>query len=372
MKIKFNNLYLQNNHFLKSFIFSLKKKIKNSNFIGGYEIDLLERNFRKIFNSKYCVSVANGTDALIISLKCLGVGHGDEVIVPNHTWVSTAGSVIAVGATPVFVDTDEYFTINTNQIEKKISKKTKAIIPVHLYGQSCEMKKILQISKRFNLKIIEDCAQAHLTKYDKKIVGNFGDVGTFSFFPGKNLGAFGDAGIIICNKKDIFDKIRKFKNHGSIQKNEHKTFGINSRLDVIQALILNKKIHHLKRYNFRRRKVVAIYREQLKDNNFIELPKIRNLSEHTYHQFVIIIKNKIYRDLLKKFLKSRDVETSIHYPKMITNLKPYKIYKGKDKFKISATYEKKILSLPIHPFMSKKETLYVSKLINFFFDKINK
>ena len=372
MKIKFNNLYLQNRLFFNSFISSLKKKIKHSSFIGGYQVDLLEENFKKAFNSKYCVSVANGTDALIISLKCLGIGYGDEIIVPNHTWVSTAGAVIAIGATPVFVDTDEYFTINTNQIEKKISKKTKAIIPVHLYGQPCNMKKILQISKKFKLKIIEDCAQAHLTKYNKKTVGNFGDVGTFSFFPGKNLGAFGDAGIIICNRKGIFDKIKKYKNHGAIKKNEHKTFGVNSRLDTIQALILNKKIPFLKKFNYRRKKVVEIYRSQLKKNNFIELPKIRNLAEHTYHQFVIQIKNKNYRNLLIKYLRLKGIETSIHYPKMITNLEPYKIYRCGDKFENSSIYEKKILSLPIHPFMSKKEILYVSESINLFFDKIKK
>ena len=237
MRVRFNNLYLQNKIVYNDYIKSLKKTIKESSFINGKEILLFEENFKKLTRSKFCVSVANGTDALIISLKCLGIKYGDEVILPAHTWVSTAGSIIAVGAKPVFVDTDDFFTINSDKIEKKINKKTKAIIPVHLYGQPCDLKKIIKIAKKYNLKIVEDCAQAHLTKYNKKIVGNFGDVGTFSFFPGKNMGAMGDAGAIICNNKKLFDKISRYRNHGSLKKHDHLTFGINSRLDTFQASI---------------------------------------------------------------------------------------------------------------------------------------
>ena len=197
------------------------------------------KKIAKITNSKYCITVANGTDALIISLKSFDIKQGDEVITAAHTWVSTAGAIIAVGAKPVFVDSDEFYTIDVKKIEKKITKKTKAIIPVHLYGQSCEMDKLMKIANKYKLKVIEDCAQAHLSKYKGKILGNYGDVGTFSFFPGKNLGSIGDAGAIICSKKKIYDFIIKYKNHGSL-KNNHKIFWLNSRMDNIHFILLKK------------------------------------------------------------------------------------------------------------------------------------
>lgn len=367
MRIKFNNLYLQNKIFYGPYFKSLKKIFKNSNFIGGSEVSLFEKKFQKLFKSKYCVSVANGTDALIISLKCLNIKPGDEVILPAHTWVSTAGAVVAVGAIPVFVDTDEYFTIDINKIEKKITNKTKAIIPVHLYGQSCDMKKILFIKKKYKLKIIEDCAQAHLTKYQNKIVGNFGDVGTFSFFPGKNMGALGDAGAIICNNKNLYNRIKKYKNHGSLKKNHHETFGINSRLDNIQASILNKKIMKLEHFNKRRNQISKIYLNLLGANKHVELPSSRENCYHSYHQFVIKVKKN--RAKLINFLSKKKIETGIHYPKMLINLKPYKKFKKKKEFSNCLEYEDKIISLPMHPFLSKKEIKYICDTINYFFKK---
>ena len=292
MKVKFNNLYLQNKIFFKESKKIFYNAIVSSKFIGGKEIPGFERNFSKIVNSKYCVSVANGTDALIISLKCLGIGYGDEVITSAHTWVSTAGAIVAVGAKPVFVDTDKFFCIDADKVEKKISKKTKAIIPVHLYGQSCNMDKLISVAKKYNLKIIEDCAQAHLSKYKNKILGSIGDVGTFSFFPAKNLGSIGDAGAIVCNKKKIYESIKRYRNHGSIKKNEHKTFGINSRMDNIHALFLNKKLKFLKKFNYKRKNLSKLYQKKLHDNTDIELPVIRKDSEHTYHQYVIKVKKK--------------------------------------------------------------------------------
>lgn len=371
MKVKFNDLYLQNKVFFNEFNLSFKDALKKSKFIGGPEVDLFEKNFKKIFKAKYSISVANGTDALIISLKCLGISYGDEVIVPTHTWVSTAGAVVAVGAIPIFVDTDDYFTIDVKKIEKKISKNTKAIIPVHLYGQPCDMEKILKIAKKFKLKIIEDCAQAHLTKYKDKIVGNFGDIGTFSFFPGKNLGALGDAGMIITNKKDIFNRIRQYKNHGSIKKNDHQTFGVNSRLDSIQAQVLNKKIKNLNILNEKRKKIAKSYYKELKKNKFIELPNIREFADHTFHQFVIKVKKNKYRFPLIKFLKSKGVETSIHYPKMLNNLRPYKVFGVNNDYESSQNNEAKIISLPIHPFLKKEEIKYVINSINSFFSRVN-
>lgn len=365
MKVQQNNLFKQNKIFYKNFIYSFKKAIKDSNFIGGEEITKFETNFKRLFESKYCVSVANGTDALIIALRCLEVKNGDEVILPTHSWVSTAGAIIAVGAKPVFVDTDEYFTINVNKIEASITNKTKVIIPVHLYGQACKMSKILEIAKKYKLKIIEDCAQAHLTKYKGKIVGNFGDVGTFSFFPGKNMGALGDAGAIICRSKILFESIKKYKNHGGLKKNEHEMFGINSRLDAVQAKILNQKMVKLKNFNSKRIKNSQIYYKLLAKNKFLDLPLVRKNCAHTFHQFVIKIKKNRYK--LIKFLSNKGIQTTIHYPKLLINLKPYEIFKKKENFEYSLSYEKKIISLPMHPFLTKKEIEYVCKNINLFF-----
>ncbi len=365
MKVKFNNLYLQNKIFFKESKKIFHDAILNSKFIGGKEIAIFEKNFSKIVNSKYCVSVANGTDALIISLKCLGISHGDEVITSAHTWVSTAGAIVAVGAKPVFVDTDKFFCIDVDKVEKKISKKTKAIIPVHLYGQSCNMDKLIRIAKKYNLKIIEDCAQAHLSKYKNKTVGSIGDVGTFSFFPAKNLGSIGDAGAIVCNKKKIYELIKRYRNHGSIKKNEHETFGINSRMDNIHALFLNKKLKFLKRFNLKRIYLTKLYQKKLHNNKDIELPVIRKNSVHTYHQYVIKVKRN--RKGLINYLKNKNIETSIHYPKMVISLRPYRKNINMKEFKNCLNDEKSILSLPIHPFLTEKEISYVCKNINSFF-----
>ena len=365
MKVKFNNLFLQNKPILNQTRKILNYSIKNSKFIGGKEILVFEKKFAKLTNSKYCITVANGTDALIISLKSLNIKQGDEVITTAHTWVSTAGAIIAVGATPVFVDTDEFYTINVKKIEKKITKKTKAIIPVHLYGQSCEMDKLMRIANKYNLKVIEDCAQAHLSKYKGKILGNFGDTGTFSFFPGKNLGSIGDAGAIICNKKQIYDFIIKYKNHGSLKKNNHKIFGLNSRMDNIHASFLTQKMKYLNNFNSKREKIAKKYNANLSRNKFISLPMKRKNSYHSYHQYVIKVNKS--RNKLIDFLKKKKIDTSIHYPKMIINLLPYKKFARKRDFKNCIKDEREILSLPMHPFLTNKEIDYICKNINNFF-----
>ena len=291
MNIKFNDLLKQNKTIYKKSLKIFKNVIDKSHFIGGQGLINFETKFKEKTKSNFCVGVGNGTDGLIISLKCLGIGKGDEVITTAHSWVATAGAIIACGAKPVFVDVDEYFCINPTLIEKKINKKTKAIIPVHLYGQACEIDKIMKIAKKYRLKVIEDCAQAHLTKYNEKIVGNFGDVGVFSFFPGKNLGAFGDAGAIICKDRKLYLKIKKFSNHGSLKKNEHDTFGVNSRLDQLQALILTEKLKYLEIFNKKRNYLAKKYFSYLKKNTLIELPNVRKNTYNTYHQFVIKVYN---------------------------------------------------------------------------------
>ena len=366
MNIKFNDLLQQNKVIYHKSQKIFKNILDNSRFIGGEGLYRFETNFKKKVNSSFCTGLGNGTDGLIISLKCLGIGKGDEVITTAHSWVATAGAIIACGAKPVFVDVDDYFCIDPLQIKKKINRKTKAIIPVHLYGQACEIDKIINIAKKNNLKVIEDCAQSHLTKFKNKIVGSFGDIGVFSFFPGKNLGAFGDAGAVVTNNKNLHLKIKKFANHGSLKKNVHETFGVNSRLDELQALILNEKLNFLEIYNKKRFDVALKYFKLIKRNNLFELPKIREKTVHTFHQYVIKIKKNKRKQLIE-FLKKRKIPTGLHYPKMIINLKPYKKFNiNKKDFVKSLENEGQILSLPIHPFLKDKEIKHISDAINLF------
>ena len=351
----------------KRIIFSIDKSLKSGKLFFGNEVLKFEKEFLKKNKSRYGLSVASGTDAIYLSLKALNIGKNDEVITVANTAIPTVSAIVNTGASVKFVDIKDDYLMDPEKIEKIITKKTKAIIPVHLYGQSCDMDKIIKIAKKNNLKIIEDCAQAHLSKYKNKYLGNFGDVGTFSFFPAKNLGSIGDAGAIVCKKKNLYQLLKRYKNHGSIKKNIHETLGINSRMDSIHAAFLNKKIKYLKKFNSRRNKIAKIYYSKLKDNKNIELPHLRIKSKHTFHQYVIKVKKN--RDRLIQYLTKKNIEVGIHYPKMVINLKPYKKNINKKEFKNCLKYENLILSLPIHPFLTYKEIFFICKNINNFFKK---
>jgi dTDP-4-amino-4,6-dideoxygalactose transaminase len=346
----------------KSDIKSAINNVLNSNvYIGGKIIDKFELNFSKLIKSKYSISCKSGTDAIFLALKACGVKDNDEVIVPSHTAVATATAVKMLKAKPVFADIDEYFTIDINHIKKLYNKKTKAIIAVHLYGQSCDIQNIVKFAKKKNIKVIEDCAQAIGTYYKYKHVGTFGDCGCFSFYPTKNLGAIGDGGCVVTNSVKINDYIKTFKNYGW-KDQDIIISGVNSRLDTLQASILNVKLKNLKANNLKRNIIAKNYMRELCELN-LELPKLRKKSVHSFHLFVILVKN---RQKFLKFLRLNNIIAGIHYLKPI-----HKLNNFKSNYEISETDRicKYIVSLPIYPELSKDDQIYIIKIIKKFFKK---
>jgi dTDP-4-amino-4,6-dideoxygalactose transaminase len=310
------------------------------------------------------VGVGNGLDALMLSLKALGIRDGDEVIVPSNTYIATALAVTYVGATPVFVEPDiRTFNINPSLIEDNITEKTKAIMPVHLYGQPCDMDSIMDIAKKHNLYVVEDCAQAHGAVYKGKKVGSFGDMAGFSFYPGKNLGALGDAGAVVTNDKDLADKVRALGNYGSDYKYHHIYKGNNSRLDELQAAFLSAKLPHLNRMNGERCRIAESYLKEIK-NSEIVLPYVMEDTEPVWHIFGIRCDR---RDELEKFLNDRGIGTNKHYPIPIHLQKCYKdmgFVKGD--FPVAEEISATELSLPMYYGMTDEQVRYVIDNINEF------
>ena len=366
MKIPFVDLKAQYNSLKTEIDNSIQDVINESAFIKGKYVEKFEKEYAKAYGVKHCISCANGTDAIYISLKALGIGPGDEVITVANTWISTAETISQTGAKPVFVDIEpDYYTIDANKIEEKITAKTKAIIPVHLYGQSANMDKIKLICEKNNLFLIEDCAQAHFSEWKKQRVGTFGIAGTFSFFPGKNLGAYGDAGAIITNDDKFAEYVRMFSNHGQLKKNTHFIEGINSRMDGLQAAILSVKLPYLEEWSEKRKKCAEIYNQLFFDIDKVVTPKINVNVKHVFHLYVIRVDN---RDELKKYLNDNGISTGIHYPNPLPFINPYKGLKYKtDDFPVSYNYKDHILSLPIYPELDNKSIEFiVSKIYSFY------
>jgi len=360
MKIKFTDLYklILNK---KQIISKLNYLIKNSNFIGGNEVKSFEKNFSRYAGAKYCISVGNGTDALEIAIKSLNLKKGSEIIIPTNTWISTAEAVVNNGLKLVFCDINlKDYSLCLNDLKKKLTSKTKAIIAVHLYGNPTNIPQIKKIIKKKNIKLIEDCAQAHGSKINKKHVGTFGDIGTFSFFPGKNLGAFGDGGAIITNSKKISEYCFRDRNHGALKKYDHHFSGRNSRLDSIQAAVLNIKLKNYNNVVKKRNYLAKIYFQNLKEIKEIDLFKLEKKNKSVFHQFVIKT-NK--RNELKKYLSKHKIETMIHYPYMLNELKCF----PNSKIINARNLGDKILSLPISEEHTKIEIDYISKIIKQFF-----
>ncbi len=360
-KIKFTNLYKlipEKKKILKKIDIIIKK----SQFIGGDIISSFEKKFSKFVNSKYTVSVGNGTDALEISVASLELKKGSEVIVPVNTWISTAEAVTNNGLKLVFCDINlDNYSLCLKDLKKKINSKTRAIIPVHLYGIPSDMIGLKKICKNKNIKIIEDCAQAHGTRINKKHVGTFGDIGTFSFFPGKNLGGFGDGGAIVTNSKKIYEKCLRYRNHGALKKYDHNFSGRNSRLDCIQAAVLEIKLRSYPNVVKKRNQLANIYFKELSKIKKLDLIKKRKKNIYSFHQFVIRLKN---RDKLIKFLKKSNIDTMIHYPYMLNELKFFPSGKNlNNSYKLG----KKILSLPISEEHKPSEIYFVSRKIQSFF-----
>lgn len=364
MKIKFNNLYSINQKYINKYIKILKQHILDSQFIGGKSVSKFEDKFKNLINIKYCISCANGTDALIISLKSLNLKKGDEVLVPTKSWISTSEAVTAVGAKIIFCDTEKNTNnICINQIKSKITKKTKAIIVVHLFGLPANMKEIIKIAKLKNLYVIEDCAQAHLAKINNKYVGTFGDIASFSFFPTKNLGSLGDAGCMVTNNRKLAEKARLYANHGG--KGKHLIEGVNSRLDSLQAAFLIEKIKYLNKDTNKRINLSKIYHKYLKDIKEIKLPEIKKGYKHVYHLFVV---QANLRDNLRSYLTSKDIQTSIHYPKLLFEFPAYNYMKLKPKnYPISNKEKNNAITLPFYPEMKYTDVKYVCSKIKEFY-----
>jgi dTDP-4-amino-4,6-dideoxygalactose transaminase len=365
-KISFVDLHAQYLSIKNDVDESIQDVIENSYFVRGPYVDRFEAAFSELISSTYCISCANGTDSLYIAMRGLGIKLGDEVIAPAHSWISTTETISQAGGRVVFCDTGEDdFLINVREIESKITPRTVGIIPVHLYGQPAEMDEIMKIAKRYGLWVIEDCAQAHLAKYKGRIVGSIGDVASFSFYPGKNLGAMGDAGAILTNNAELANWMTMFARHGGLKKGDHLIEGINSRMDGIQAAILLAKLKYIVGWTARRREIAVRYSMQLDDITGIQTPRTNEDVEHVWHLYVIKADR---RDLLKAYLDSNGVMTVINYPVALPYLPAYK-YLGHsiNDFPNALSNQSQILSLPIFPELSDEQVDWICELIRIFY-----
>lgn len=364
MKIPFVSFRPMEHELDKEIREAFERVYARSWYIEGIEDDTFEKAFASYCCTKYGVGVGNGLDALMLALKALGIKDGDEVIVPSNTYIATALAVTYVGATPVFVEPDiRTFNINPNLIEAAITKKTKAIMPVHLYGQACDMDSIISVAKKYKLYIVEDCAQAHGATYKSKRIGSFGDVAGFSFYPGKNLGALGDAGAIVTNRKEVAEKVRALGNYGSDYKYHHIYQGNNSRLDELQAAFLLTKLPYLDKMNDERRRVASRYLNEITNPEVI-LPVVDENCVPVWHIFGVRCKR---RNELEVYLNGKGIGTNKHYPIPIHLQKCYQdLGFRKGDFPISEEISMTQLSIPIYYGMTDNEVQYVIDVINEF------
>jgi len=349
--------------------------ISQSAFIGGPFLKSFEGEFAKFCGVKHCIGVGNGTDALFIALKTLGIGSGDEVITAANSFIATSEAITMTGTKVVFVDIDpKTYNIDPNKLEDCVRTRNsqpgtrnrlKAVIPVHLFGQPADMDPIMEIAKKYNLKVVEDCAQAHGAEYKGRVVGTFGDMACFSFYPGKNLGAYGDGGAIITNNDELALKARMYANHGRVEKYNHDIEGVNSRLDSLQAAILEVKLRHLPEWNEKRRQNALLYNKYLQGTPLVTPGELNNVKP-VYHLYVVRTPNGT-REKLQDFLKSKGVSTGIHYPIALPNLRAYAYLSHKESdFPESTKASQEIVSLPMFPELQETEIKYISEAINAF------
>ena len=349
-KTKIVDLKIQYSFIKDEIEIAVKSVLSSGSYILGENVKSFEDELAKYIGCRYLISCGNGTDAIVLALKALDIGNSDEVITVSHSYFATSEAIALVGAKPVFVDINESdFCIDISKIEKLISNKTKAIIPVHLYGQPCEIDSVIAIAKKHNLYVIEDCAQAIGARFNKKHVGTFGDIGTLSFFPTKNLGAFGDAGAVIANNDEVAEKIRKLRAHGSSKRYIHDYIGLNSRLDEIQAAVLRVKLKYIEEWNQKRKNAADFYSKVLDKVQSLILPKTKPNCNHVFHQYTVRVKeNK--RDYLCEKLNELGIESIIYYPVPIHMQKAFD-YLGCKEGMLPVTEKicDEILSLPIYP-----------------------
>ncbi len=332
-------------------------------YIMGKELEEFEARFAEYVGTKYCLGVGNGLDALTLACRTLGLGKGDEVLVQGNTYIASVMGITINGATPVFVEPNEYYELDETLLEEKLTEKTKAVMVVHLYGQSNNMTAITEFCKKHSLKLIEDCAQSHGSVHAGKMTGSFGDISCFSFYPSKNLGAFGDAGAIVTDNKEYYDKIKMLRNYGSSKRYYFDEVGMNSRLDEMQAALLSVRLKYMNELTEEKKKIASKYYEGI-NNPKIELPKVREGEDHIYHQYVIYCED---RDGLIDFLKENGISTIIHYPIPPHLSEAYRClgYKEGD-LPITERMAKHVLSIPMYNGMTDEEIEKVIEVINRF------
>jgi len=334
--------------------------LKNGFFILGEEVRKFEEEFSNYLGTKYGVSVNSGSDALFLAIRSLGIGIGDEVITVSHTFISSVDAIVRNGAKPVFVDIQyDTYCMDVSEIEKKVTKKTKAILVVHLYGNPADMDPIYKLAEKLDIFLIEDACQAHGAEYKGIKVGGIGDIGCFSFYPTKNLGAYGDGGMIVTDDSELAERLKQLRNYGQPKKYYHNFIGFNSRLDELQASILRVKLRYLDDWNERRKKIAEIYNKHLQNSNLI-LPVEKKYSKYVYHLYVIRSRN---RDFLKNELFKRGIQTQINYPIPVHKQKAYLNSFRKVKLPVTEEICSEILSLPLHPFLKDHEVIYIAEMI---------
>ena len=364
-RVPFVDLYAQYLTIQPEIDEAIASVIRESAYVRGRQVEAFERGWAELLGVKHCVSCANGTDALYIAMRGLGLKPGDEVITTAHSWISTSETITQAGGRVVFGDTDDTFTIDPTRIEARITDRTVGIIPVHLYGQPADMDPIMAIARKRGLWVIEDCAQAHLARYRGQLVGTFGQAATFSFYPGKNLGAYGDAGCVVTHDAALADWMSLFARHGG--KGDHVMEGINSRLDGMQAAVLNVKMRHLERWNQLRREAAGRYDALLRDLPGVVTPGVVPDREHVYHLYVIRTDR---REGLRAHLKAAGIDTVINYPKALPFYPAY-AYLGHrpEDFPVAHANQSRILSLPIYPEIGADRVARVAECIREFMAK---
>lgn len=346
---------------------AMRNVVESSDFILGRDVREFEREFGEFLGIKHCIGVASGTDALLMVLKSLNIGPGDEVIVPAHTFVATAFAVSLAGARPVFADVKEDdYTIDPEQVETLISTRTRAVIPVHIYGHVADMERLLDTGLRNGLSVIEDACQAHGARFKGQRAGSFGVASAFSFYPGKNLGCFGDGGLVASNNLEIARSVQLLRNYGQIEKYHHELIGQNSRLDTLQAAVLRVKLRRLENWNDQRRRIADLYREALSEVP-VALPRCLPTVEHVYHLFVI---RSPKRSALLSHLHSQGISGGVHYPVPLHLQKPYqKLGYKAGQLPVSERVCSEVLSLPIYPEMTESQVLAVAEAVKDFFSR---
>lgn len=366
MNVPFVDLYAQYESIKPGIDTAIHNVIKETAFIGGKYVKAFEDEFAALYGAKHVISCANGTDSLYIIMKMLGIGEGDEVITVANSWISSSETITQTGARPVFVDIDaDYYSMDMALLEKAITTNTKAVVAVHLQGQMCDMAPLQAICKKANIALIEDCAQSHFSESGGVRAGLSGIAGSFSFYPGKNLGAYGDAGCIITNDSALAEKCTMFARHGALKKHQHQIEGINSRLDGLQAAVLSAKLPHILKWTAARQANARLYDKYLAGIPQVVIPKVRPGTQHTYHLYVIQAQN---RDGLASHLKQNNVETAIHYPTPLPLLPCYAYLGHKPgDFPVSSSLQHTILSLPMYPEITEEMIQYVAATIKSFY-----